>query len=113
MAVLRISEPLPVAVAALPASALADEARLKASAVHLCSPLFVLGYPKGLEADKSGIPVARQGIFASPPQLPLTTHPTFLADYKAFQGDSGGPVFIAVPDNHLLVVGTLLTSTIM
>lgn len=105
VAVLRISEPLPVVVATLPASALADDAQLKASAVHLCSPLFVLGYPQGLEANAAGLPVARQGIFASPPLLPMTTHPTFLADYKAFKGDSGGPVFIAGAGNHPVVVG--------
>ncbi len=105
VAVLRISEPLPVVVAALPASALADAALLKASAVHLCSPLFVLSYPKGLEANAAGLPVARQGIFASPPLLPSATHPSFLADYNAFQGDSGGPVFIAGADNHPLLVG--------
>jgi hypothetical protein len=103
--VLRLEAPLPVPVAALPVSALADETRLKAAAVHLCSPLFALGYPKQLEADASGLPVARQGIFASPPLLPWRTHPNFLADFKAFGGDSGGPVFIAGPDNHPLVVG--------
>lgn len=107
VAVLRLSEPLPVAVAALPASVLADEAQLKASAVHLCSPLFVLAYPMGLEANAAGLPVARQGIFASPPLLPLATHPSFLADYNAFQGDSGGPVFIAGTDGHPLVVGLI------
>ena len=105
VAVLRISEPLPVEVPSLPASALADEAGLKASGAHVCSPLFVLGYPQGLEADQSGLPVARQGIFSSSPQLPLTTHPTFLADYNAFKGDSGGPVFIETTDRRPLIVG--------
>lgn len=105
VAVVRLSEPLPVPVAGLPASALADHAQLKASAVHLCSPLFVLAYPQGLEANAAGLPIARQGIFASPPLLPLPTHPSFLADYNACKGDSGGPVFIAAADNHPLVVG--------
>lgn len=105
VAVLPLVDPLPFTVPALPLSALADEARLKSSGVHLCSPLFVLGYPMGLEGAASGIPVARQGIFASPPLLPLATHPTFRADYSAFKGDSGGPVFIAGTDNHPLVVG--------
>jgi hypothetical protein len=105
LAVVPLTEPLPVAVAALPISALADEARLKASGVHLCSPLFVLAYPLGLEADAAGRPVACQGIFASPPLLPLATHPSFLADYNVFKGDSGGPVFIPGADGHPLVVG--------
>lgn len=108
VAVLRLPEPLPVAVAAVPASALADETRLKATTVHLGSPLFTLAYPWRLEADDSGTPVARQGIFASSPLLPWATHPTFLADCHAFPGDSGGPVFIAGADQHPLVVGIVL-----
>jgi hypothetical protein len=103
--VLRISDPLPVQIPALPASVLADEVKLKATGVHLCSPLFVLAYPAKLEANKSGLPIARQGIFASPPLLPAATHPTFLADYNAFPGDSGGPVFIKGADHHPLVAG--------
>jgi hypothetical protein len=51
VAVLRIAEPLPVQVPALPVSALADDAKLKASGARLCGPLFVLGYPMELEAD--------------------------------------------------------------
>lgn len=105
VAVLPLIEPLPVAVAALPFSALAYEAQLKSSGVHVCSPLFVLGYPMGLEGDDSGVPIARQGILASPPLFPLTKYPTFRADYKASKGDSGGPVFVAGPDNHPLVIG--------
>lgn len=107
VAVLRLAEPLPVTVTPLPVSMIADEARLKSSGVHVCSPLFVLGYPWGLEADASGLPIARQGIFSSPPLLPLRTHPTFQVDYKAFKGDSGGPVFISGADNHPLVVGVV------
>ncbi|MES2569835.1 MAG: serine protease, partial [Verrucomicrobiota bacterium] len=105
VAVLRLPEPLPVPVAALPASALADEARLKAAAVYVCSPLFIFGYPETLEADQAGLPVARTGIFASSPLLPWQTHPSFLANLNIFQGDSGGPVFVKGADQHPLVVG--------
>jgi hypothetical protein len=105
VAVLRIDEPLPASVAALPASALADEERLKTANIHVCSPLFIFGYPEGLEADAAGRPVARQAIFASSPLLPWKTHPTFLADYAAFQGDSGGPAFVLGAQGRPLVVG--------
>jgi len=105
VAVLRIDVPLPGPVAALPASALAEEEQLKAANVHVCSPLFIFGYPHGLEADTAARPVARQAIFASSPLLPWRTHPTFLADYTAFQGDSGGPAFIAGADGRPLVLG--------
>ncbi|HEX3869507.1 MAG TPA: trypsin-like peptidase domain-containing protein [Pirellulales bacterium] len=109
VSVLRLSEPMPVPVTALPASMIADEARLKASAVHICSPLFVLTYPQRFEANGAGFPVARQGIFASPPLLPLPKHRTFLADFTTFAGDSGGPVFIAGADGHPLVVGIVFS----
>jgi len=108
VAVLKITEPLPVPIAGLPISALANPEQLQAAGVHLCSPLFVLGYPMGLEADVSGLPVARSGIFASPPLLPATTHPTFLADYTASGGDSGGPVFMEGSEQHPLLAGLIV-----
>jgi hypothetical protein len=40
--VLRLSEPVPVPVAALPFSALADEGRFSAASLHLCSLVFLL-----------------------------------------------------------------------
>jgi hypothetical protein len=108
VAVLRMTGPLPVAVATLPLDRLADDAALARSAVHVCSPLFVLTYPQRFEANGAGFPVARQGIFASPPQLPPATHPTYLADFTTFAGDSGGPVFIDGGDKQPLVVGIVL-----
>jgi hypothetical protein len=108
IAVLRLPDPPPVAVAALPAGVIADEARLKAAEVHICSPLFVLTFPQRFEANGAGFPVARQGIFASPPLLPVRTHPTFLADFTTFAGDSGGPVFLAGADGRPLLAGIVL-----
>lgn len=105
VSVMRITEELPVPVTALPLSAIADEAKLRAAGVALSSPLFVLGYPWGLEANAAGTPVLRQGIFASSPLLPFSERPYFMADYKAFPGDSGGPVFIRTADLQPLVVG--------
>lgn len=108
VAVLKLTEPLPSGVGTLPLSRLADDARLKDAAVHVCSPLFVLTYPQRFEANGAGFPVARQGIFSSPPMLPVEAHPTFLGDFITFAGDSGGPVFIEAEEGLPLIVGIVL-----
>lgn len=108
VAVLRIADALPVPVVTLNVNALADEARLKASALGVTSQLFVLTYPTTFEANEAGFPVARQGIVASHPLLPYGKKHTFLADFTAFDGDSGGPVFIPGADGHPLVIGMVI-----
>ena len=111
VAVLRCADPFPLVVPALPASALIDTARLKALGVHICSPFFVLTYPQRFEANQAGFPVARQGIIASPPLLPLQTSPTFLGDFTTFAGDSGGPVFMAGADGKPKLIGIVLAQS--
>ena len=111
IAVLRLTDPLPISIPALPFAVLADAAKLKAAAVHICSPLFILTYPERFEANKAGFPIARQGIFASPPLLPMDKYPTFHADFTAFGGDSGGPTFIPGADGHSLIVGIVLAQS--
>lgn len=108
VAVLKLTAALPIAVQALPDSALLDEAGLRASGVHLCSPIYLLTYPQRFEANGAGFPVARSGIVSSPLTLPLATHPTFLGDFITFAGDSGGPVFIEGPGSKPLVLGIVL-----
>lgn len=109
VAVLSLSRPMPAPVSALPARWLANDDQLKAADVHICRRLFVLTYPERFEANAAGFPVARQGIFSSPPSLPSNDHPTFLADFTTFSGDSGGPVFIATDDQKTpLVIGIVL-----
>lgn len=110
-AVLRLAEPLPVAVNALPLAAIADEAGLVATGIHICSPLFVLTYPERFEANEAGFAIARQGIIASHPFLPIQQHHTFYADFTTFAGDSGGPVFVAGTDDHPLLVGIVLAQS--
>lgn len=108
VAVLRLAETPPVPVVAVPVGALADEARLTAAGLHICHPLFVLTYPKAFEANGAGFPVARQGIVASHPLVPIPAKHTFLADFTAFGGDSGGPVFVPGADGHSLIIGMVI-----
>ena len=108
VAVLRLAEAPPVPVTALPLSAIADEASLTAAGLHICSPLLVLTYPQRFEANDAGFAVARQGIIASHPFLPIQAQHTYLADFTTFGGDSGGPVFVAGTDGHPLLIGIVL-----
>ena len=111
IAVLRLAEPPPVPVSALPLAAVADEAGLVAAGLHICSPLFVLTYPQRFEANSAGFAIARQGIIASHPFLPVERHHTYFADFTTFAGDSGGPAFVAGAAGHPLLVGIVLAQS--
>lgn len=105
VAVLRLTDPLPVPTGAIPFTALADEARLTTAGLRLTSQVFVLTYPTSFEANGAGFPVARQAMIASHPLVPIGKKHSYLLDFTAFDGDSGGPVFVAGADGHPLVVG--------
>ena len=108
IAVLRLVRAPSVPVSALPLSAIADEAGVTAAGLHVCSPLFVLTYPRLFEANEAGFAVARQGIIASHPFLPIDRYPRFFAEFTTFAGDSGGPVFISGAADHPLLIGIVL-----
>lgn len=108
VAVLRLDGQTPVPVNPLPWPSLADEARMAETGMHLCSPLFVLTYPRLFEANEAGYAIARQGIIASHPFLPTDRHPKFFAEFTTFAGDSGGPVFVPGDANRPLVIGIVL-----
>jgi hypothetical protein len=109
VAVLRLMEPPPVPISPLPVATLADQAQLREASLHICSPLFVLTYPRRIEANKAGFAVARQGIIASHPFQPIKNYHHFLADFTTFPGDSGGPVFVSGTDGHPLVLGIVIS----
>lgn len=108
IAVLRITDPLPGTVAPIAASAILDEAGVKSVAPGVGRSVFVLTYPTSLEANDAGFPVTRHGIIASHPFLPIGKKHTFLADFTAFDGDSGGPTFLAGADGHPLIIGMVI-----
>ncbi len=109
LAIIRLTQTLPIAVTPLSADCLAKQQDLKDNKIHICSSLFILTYPQRFEANSAGFPVARQGIWASPPELPVASNPTFLADFTTFAGDSGGPVFMPVTEEKPLILGFVLS----
>jgi len=106
--VLRLTGPLPVPVNALPLASVADESAIRDARLQIGGQLLVLTFPHRFEAHPAGLPVARLGIFASPPQLPVSDQPNFLADFATFSGDSGGPAFVAADDHNPLLVGVVI-----
>jgi hypothetical protein len=56
--------------------------------------IVFIGYPSGLRDQKSGIPIVRRGITATPVWNNFDNAPTFLVDAGVFPGSSGSPVFI-------------------
>ena len=108
VAVIKLTDRLPVSVTALPFAAVANSVRLAEAGLHICSPVFVLTYPTRFEGNDAGFPVARQGIIASHPFLPVQRYHTFLADFTTFDGDSGGPVFVGDKKGHPLLIGIVL-----
>jgi len=108
VAVLAVDDSLPVPVTAIGIDRLADAERFAAEGVGICDRLFVFTYPERFESSRAGHPIARQGIFSSPPLLAPKSSPTFLADFTTFPGDSGGPAFIHGKDGKPLVVGVVV-----
>ena len=57
--------------------------------------LCVLGFPYGLESNDAGFPILRSGRIANYPITPTAVTRTFLLDFPALEGNSGGPVFLS------------------
>ena len=87
----------------LPLACLADERQLKKSDLHICSEVFVFGYPTRFEANHAGFPVGRHGSIASHPLTPVSANRYFLVDFNTFSGDSGGPVFITTRGQPMIL----------
>lgn len=111
IAVLRLTQPMPVPAASLPLASIADEARLEKAGLHICSGLYLLTYPQRFEANDAGFAIARQGIIASHPFLPIHEYSTYFADFTTFAGDSGGPVFVAGSESEPLLIGIVLAQS--
>lgn len=96
VAVIEVSLPPEVEVARLPLDILANDELLKKYEVQPGDFLRCIGYPHAnqFEANAAGFPVVRLGCIASYPLLPTKATKTFFMDYNAFEGDSGGAVYL-------------------
>ena len=79
----------------LPLDLLASDDALKKYDIHPGDNLMCLGYPHRVEGNIAGFPILRNGPIASFPLLPTKTNKTFLMSMNTFEGDSGGPVYLA------------------
>ena len=93
VAVIAIDVPAEADVARVPLEWLATTDDVKA--IEPGDLLRCVCYPHAavFEPNSAAFPTIRQGCVASYPLLPLDKHPTFLADYNTFEGDSGGLLF--------------------
>lgn len=92
--VMKVTVPPEFARAAIPLAWLATTRTFEEADLGPGDEMFVLGYPRGLSANKAGFPILRSGRVASYPLSPASRYPTFLLDFSVFAGNSGGPVFI-------------------
>jgi len=95
VAAMYVEPPLPPEVPALSIDLLATDETLKKYAVHPGDVLRCLGYPHRVEVNGGGFPVLRMGAIAGFPLVPTKVTRTFLFSFNTFEGDSGGPVYIA------------------
>lgn len=98
IAALAIQAPPEFAKAAIPLSWLANDQTFAKYDVRPGDEMMALGFPRGLSSNRAGFPILRWGRVASYPLSPVSNFPTFLLDFRVFDGNSGGPVFMADPD---------------
>ncbi|QDU29469.1 hypothetical protein ETAA8_45790 [Anatilimnocola aggregata] len=89
----------------------ATDDQLRKHKIHPGDRLACLGYPHREEGSKAGFPLLRDGPIASFPLLPTAKNKTFFLSMNTFEGDSGGPVYLARPgvrnpgDDARLILG--------
>ena len=97
VAVIPVQVPPEVARAAIPLSWLADDSSFASGGIDPGDEMFVLGYPDGHTANPEGFPILRSAHVASYPLVTIPSYPRFMLDMWVFEGNSGGPVFLASP----------------
>ncbi len=94
IAAMTITAPPEFTRAAIPLAWLAEEGTFEKHGVRPGDEMMALGFPKGLSSNRAGFPILRWGRVASYPLEPVSRFPNFLLDFRVFDGNSGGPVFL-------------------
>lgn len=94
----------------IPTTVLAEDKDIVELGIHPGDELKALGFPLGLASNDIGFPILRSGQIASYPLLPTKETLTFLFDFRIFDGNSGGPVYL-VDSNKTYGGGTHLGAT--
>ena len=109
IAAITIRAPAEFAKAAIPLKWLAEDGSFAARGVRPGDEMMALGFPRGLSSNRAGFPILRWGRVASYPLGPVQNFPTFLLDFRVFDGNSGGPVFLPGEANEPgMVAGVLV-----
>jgi hypothetical protein len=112
VAAIRCTLPPQAVFEALPAEALADEAKASAAGLTVGDGVFYCSYPHRTESSAAGFPLLRAGVVSGYPLFPVADYPRIFFTGATFSGDSGAPVARAASrDGPLLVVGLIVTRT--
>ena len=95
VAAIVVTLPDKVDVSEISTEALASDDLLRKHEVHPGHTANCLGYPHRVEANEAGFPILRAGAIASYPLVPAATHRQFMLSSNTFEGDSGGPIYLA------------------
>ncbi len=107
VAVLALEGLEDVEVDTIPLDALADAAAWRARPAQPGDLIRCVGFPHAAQFKPSAaaFPSTRLGCIASYPLTPFERHPTFLADYNSFEGDSGALVYTEDSAGLVQVIG--------
>jgi hypothetical protein len=95
VAAMKVRLPKEADVPRLSPDVLADDAAFRKYEVRPGDLVHSCGYPHRDEAGPSGFPLVRLGCVAGYPLWPAKTVNSYLVALNAFEGDSGGPLYLA------------------
>ena len=95
VAALVVKLPETADMAGIPVELLATDDLLKQYDIHAGDEVRCLGFPHQFEHNQAAFPVLRTGLISSLSVLPTKTTKNLMVSYNTFEGDSGGPVYIA------------------